>query len=95
MSYSFPKGRECIIISPTDNGTPYNLQQSVGFEVDDLYEEMVQRGTIPGNVVAADLDKKAQKWKERGYTLFHFFGKKSREFYLVGFIVHEGDSEFD
>ena len=95
MSYSFPKGRECIIISPTDNGTPYNLQQNVGFEVDDEYNTMVKRNTLPGNLLAADLDKKATFWKNQGYTLFHFFGKKSREFYLVGFIVGEGDSEFD
>jgi hypothetical protein len=95
MSYSFPKGRECIIISPTDNGTTYNLQKPVSFEVDDKYDTMVERNTLPGNIVAADLDKKAKFWKNQGYTMFHFFGKKSREFYLIGFIVGEGDSEFD
>lgn len=95
MSYSFPKGRECIIVSPTDNGTPYNLKEAAGFEVDDKYDTMVERGTLPGNIVAADLDRKATYWKNQGYTLFHFFGKRSREFYLIGFIVGEGDSEFD
>lgn len=95
MSYSFPKGRECIIVSPTNNGTPYNLQQDVGFQVDDLYEEMLKSETIPCNVVIDDLDRKAKYWQNQGYTMFHFFGKKSREFYLIGFVVGEMDSEFD
>ena len=95
MSYSFPKGRECIIVSPTNDGTPYNLQQDVGFQVDDLYEEMLKSETIPCNVVIDDLDSKAKYWENQGYTMFHFFGKKSREFYLIGFVVGEMDSEFD
>jgi hypothetical protein len=95
MSYSFPKGRECIIVSPTDNGTPYNLKEAVGFQVEDEYDFLVKEDLLPVNIVAADLDKKAQFWKNQGYTLFHFFGKRSREFYLIGFIVGEMDSEFD
>ena len=97
MSYSFPKGKESIVITPSDELAVHILRENVSFTTDDEFtgfHTMLYTTTL-GNAIRGRMEEKALDLKEKGYTVFHFFGKNSREMYLIGFAVTEGESEFD